>query len=63
LRIIGERPLSATASFFRTIADYGVPLGGLFAICFYVCYVIFEPTKLGRELRDRYLKYKEDKAA
>jgi hypothetical protein len=57
LRIIGAPQLSTTASFFRTIGDYGIPLGGLFAICFYMGYVVYEPTKLGRELRERYLKY------
>ncbi|MGJ5175270.1 hypothetical protein ACQR16_10145 [Bradyrhizobium oligotrophicum] len=60
-RIIGMPALSKTAEFFRTIADYGIPIGGLFAIAFFIMFVMHEPTKLGRELCARYLKYKRER--
>jgi hypothetical protein len=61
LRIIGQPALSQTAEFFRRIADYGIPIGGAFAIVFFTLSVKYVPTKLGRELCDRYQKYLQEK--
>jgi hypothetical protein len=60
-RVIGALAISKTAEFFRTIADYGIPIGGLFAIAFFILFIMHEPTKLGRDLCDRYQKYKRER--
>jgi hypothetical protein len=61
LRIIGQSALSPAAEFFRRIGDYGIPIGGAFAIAFFTLYVKYVPTKSGRELGDRYRKYLQEK--